>query len=82
MAGEDRCFSGSALRPHGREEWPDAHNVHHAREVVADVQAAADAAQDDADAALVNAANKDITDDEGNVFTDVRDAVNDLLGID
>jgi hypothetical protein len=49
---------------------------------VADVQAAADAAQDEADAALVNAANKDITDDEGNVFSDVRDAVNDLLGID
>ncbi len=42
----------------------------------------AEAAQDEADAALVNAANKDITDDEGNVLTDVRDAVNDLLGID
>ena len=42
----------------------------------------AQAAQDEADAALVNAANKDITDDDGNVFSDVRDAVNDLLGID
>jgi hypothetical protein len=56
---------------------------------VADAQAAAEtvdataaAAQDEADAALVNASNKDITDDEGNVLTDVRDAVNDLLGID
>ena len=56
---------------------------------VADAQAAAEtadataaAAQDDADAALVNASNKDITDDDGNVFSDVRDAVNDLLGID
>jgi hypothetical protein len=29
-----------------------------------------------------NAANKDITDDSGNVLTDVRDAVNHLLGID
>ena len=48
----------------------------------ADVQAAADAAQADADAALVNAANKDITDENGNVFSDVRDAVNHLLGID
>jgi hypothetical protein len=55
---------------------------------VADAQAAAEtadataaAAQDEADAALVNAANKDITDDDGNVFSDVRDAVNDLLGI-
>jgi hypothetical protein len=46
------------------------------------VDAAAAAAQDEADAALVNAANKDITDDDGNVLTDVRDAVNDLLGID
>ena len=56
---------------------------------VADAQAAAatadatvQAAQDEADAALVNAANKDITDDSGNVLTDVRDAVNHLLGID
>jgi hypothetical protein len=49
---------------------------------VADAQAAAEAAQDEADAALVNAANKDITDEDGNVFSDVRDAVNDLLGID
>jgi hypothetical protein len=56
---------------------------------VADAQAAAEtadataaAAQDEADAALVNASNKDITDDDGNVLTDVRDAVNDLLGID
>ena len=48
----------------------------------ADVQAAADAAQADADAALVNASNKDITDENGNVLTDVRDAVNHLLGID
>jgi EF hand domain-containing protein len=48
----------------------------------ADVQAAAEAAQADADAALVNASNKDITDDQGNVLTDVRDAVNHLLGID
>jgi hypothetical protein len=46
------------------------------------VDAAAAAAQDEADAALVNASNKDITDDDGNVLTDVRDAVNDLLGID
>jgi hypothetical protein len=58
-------------------------------QVVADVEAdaatadaSAQAAQDEADAALVNAANKDITDDDGNVLTDVRDAVNDLLGID
>lgn len=48
----------------------------------ADVQAAADAAQADADAALVNASNKDITDQDGNVLSDVRDAVNHLLGID
>jgi hypothetical protein len=41
----------------------------------------AQTAQDDADAALVNASNKDITDDDGNVLTDVRDAVNNLLGI-
>ncbi len=45
-------------------------------------QAAADAAQDEADDALVNAANKDITDEEDNVLADIRDAVNDLLGID
>jgi hypothetical protein len=56
---------------------------------VADAEAAAatadadvQAAKDEADAALVDAANKDITDDDGNVFADVRDAVNDLLGID
>ena len=56
---------------------------------VADAEAAAEtadataaAAQDEADAALVNASNKDITDDDGNVFSDVRDAVNGLLGID
>jgi hypothetical protein len=55
---------------------------------VADAQAAAEtadataaAAQDEADAALVNASNKDITDEDGNVFSNVRDAVNDLLGI-
>jgi hypothetical protein len=48
----------------------------------ADVEAAAQQAQDDADAALVNASNKDITDQDGNVFSDVRDAVNHLLGID
>src|SRR6185312_7502641 len=46
------------------------------------VEAAAQQAQDDADAALVNASNKDITDEDGNVFSDVRDAVNHLLGID
>jgi hypothetical protein len=56
---------------------------------VADAEAAAatadetaQTAQDEADAALVNAANKDITDENGDVFSDVRDAVNDLLGID
>ena len=49
---------------------------------LADAQAAAETAQDEADAALVNAANKDITDENGDVFSDVRDAVNDLLGID
>ena len=48
----------------------------------ADVESAAQQAQDDADAALVNASNKDITDEDGNVFSAVRDAVNDLLGID
>jgi hypothetical protein len=60
-----------------------------AETAVADAQAAAETAdataqtaQDDADAALVNAANKDITDENGNVFSDVRDAVNHLLGID
>lgn len=47
----------------------------------AEAQAAADAAQDEADSALVNAANKDITDEEGNVLSDVRDTVNDLLGL-
>jgi hypothetical protein len=64
-------------------------SVSDAEAAVANAQAAAEtadaaaaAAQDEADAALVNASNKDITDDDGNVLTDVRDAVNDLLGID
>jgi EF hand len=48
----------------------------------ADAQAAAEDAQEMADAALVDAANKDITDESGEVFSEVRDAVNDLLGID
>jgi hypothetical protein len=39
-------------------------------------------AQADADAALVNASSKDITGDDGNVFSDVREAVDNLLGID
>jgi hypothetical protein len=47
----------------------------------ATADATAQTAQDDADAALVNASNKDITDDSGNVLSSVRDAVNDLLGI-
>jgi hypothetical protein len=50
-----------------------------AEAATATADATAQTAQDDADAALVNAANKDITDDDGNVLTD---AVNDLLGID
>jgi hypothetical protein len=57
-------------------------DVADAEAAAATADADAQAAQDEADAALVNAANKDITDDEGNVFSDVRDAVNDLLGID
>src|SRR5262245_23526139 len=56
-------------------------DVADAEAAAATADADAAAAQDEADAALVNAANKDITDDEGNVLTDVRDAVNDLLGI-
>lgn len=52
-----------------------------AEAAAAEADAAAEAAQDEADAALVDASNKDITDDDGNVFSDVRDAVNDLLGI-
>jgi hypothetical protein len=57
-------------------------DVADAEAAAATADADAQAAKDEADAALVNAANKDITDDEGNVFSDVRDAVNDLLGID
>jgi hypothetical protein len=57
-------------------------DVADAEAAAATADATAQTAQDDADAALVNAANKDITDDDGNVLTDVRDAVNDLLGID
>ncbi len=57
-------------------------DVADAEAAAATADADAQAAQDEADAALVNAANKDITDDDGNVFADVRDAVNDLLGID
>lgn len=57
-------------------------DVADAEAAAATADADAQAAQDTADAALVNAANKDITDDDGNVLTDVRDAVNDLLGID
>jgi len=53
-----------------------------AQAAAATADASAQTAQDDADAALVNASNKDITDDQGNVLTDVRDAVNNLLGID
>jgi hypothetical protein len=59
-----------------------AQDVADAEAAAATADATAEAAKDEADAALVNAANKDITDDEGNVFSDVRDAVNDLLGID
>ncbi len=40
-----------------------------------------DKAQDESDDALKDAANKDITDGSGNVLTDIRDAVNELLGI-
>jgi hypothetical protein len=58
-----------------------AQDVADAEADAATADATAQTAQDDADAALVNAANKDITDDDGNVLTDVRDAVNDLLGI-
>ena len=59
-----------------------AQDVADAEAAAATADATAEAAKDEADAALVNAANKDITDDDGNVFSDVRDAVNDLLGID
>jgi hypothetical protein len=59
-----------------------AQDVADAEAAAATADADALAAQDAADAALVDAANKDITDDDGNVFADVRDAVNDLLGID
>ncbi len=44
--------------------------------------AAAEQAQAEADAALADAANKGITDEDGNVLTDIRDAVNNLLGAD
>ena len=57
-------------------------DVADAEAAAAETDAVAQAAQDEADAALVNAANKDITDENGDVFADVRDAVNDLLGID
>jgi hypothetical protein len=57
-------------------------DVADAEAAAATADATAQTAQDDADATLINAANKDITDDDGNVLTDVRDAVNDLLGID
>jgi hypothetical protein len=57
-------------------------DVADAEAAAATADASAQTAQDDADAALVNAANKDITDADGNVFSDVRDAVNHLLGID
>jgi hypothetical protein len=53
-----------------------------AEQDLADAQAAEEGAQEVADAALVNAANKDITDENGDVLSDVRDAVNGLLGID
>jgi hypothetical protein len=57
-------------------------DVANAEAAAATADASAQTAQDDADAALVNASNKDITDEDGNVFSDVRDAVNGLLGID
>jgi hypothetical protein len=57
-------------------------DVADAEAAAATVDASAQTAQDDADAALVNASNKDITDADGNVFSDVRDAVDHLLGID
>ncbi|HUL06260.1 MAG TPA: hypothetical protein VLV76_08000 [Candidatus Acidoferrum sp.] len=60
----------------------DTATLTQAQSDAATVDAAAQKAQDDADAALVNASNKDITDDDGNVFSSVRDAVNNLLGID
>ena len=56
-------------------------DVADAETAAAAADASAQTAQGEADAALVNAANKDITDDNGNVFSDVRDAVNNLLGI-
>jgi len=57
-------------------------DVADAEAAAATVDASAQTAQDDADAALVNASNKDITDADGSVFSDVRDAVDHLLGID
>lgn len=44
--------------------------------------AAAEQAQAEADAALADAASKGIADENGNVLTDIRDAVNNLLGAD
>ena len=44
--------------------------------------AAAEQAQAEADAALADAASKGTTDEDGNVLTDIRDAVNSLLGND
>jgi hypothetical protein len=44
--------------------------------------AAAEQAQAEADAALADAGDKGITDEDGNVLTDIRDAVNNLLGAD
>ena len=55
--------------------------VDQAQQDVADAEAAAEDAQNVADGALVNAANKDITDENGDVLSDIRDAVNDMLGI-
>jgi len=62
------------LRPAGA--LADAQNA------ASTADATAQAAQQDADAALVNASNKDITDGSGNVLSSVRDAVNNLLGIE
>ena len=42
--------------------------------------AAAEQAQAEADAALADAASKGTTDEDGNVLTDIRDAVDSLLG--
>ena len=44
--------------------------------------AAAEQAQAEADAALADAASKGTSDEDGNVLTDIRDAVNSLLGSD